>query len=590
MNIIPRLDKKPFIEFHPALEFIKDTAYVGAQIMCDTVAENGKKESKEHLCVITSKKQIIPVTTRWLRDNNFKLSNFPSLAIGWEFKDINDWISSKEKHTVDGMELFNKIKGQFQYYMDYKEPEAYDFLTLWTIGTYFFLLFDSFCYCYLHGSRGSGKSKSLNIIAFMAFNALPSSNLGSSPLFRSIQQARPTFIIDETEKLAKGSKEDDFRNILLSGYKKGFSVMRTEKNYKTEQFTVKKFEIYCPKILANINGIDDVLEDRTIPIVMQTTKSEKANRTEHKDDRIWQDIRNNLYRYMMENWQSVEECYKTFELNHPHIVGRKLELWKPILSLAKFIGQERPFNNEDMKTNELYQKMLKFAEKKVNDRIMDSELDTIEFLTVKVLLNMVTAKEYYKLKNIVDRVRENYEDEAKWINSQYLLKVLKRIGVIEHRKRVMNGMMILMTPESIKDLATRMGIDTVTEIETKVSVITVNDDKKLMKCDNCGETNWIEFIENKDTENEKKLCRKCAERKRTEERAKENKVEETSVMNKFDAVISLIPDEGIHRLDLDDKCVEAGFDLPTIDKVIKILLEKGELFEPKSEYLKRVGT
>jgi hypothetical protein len=46
---------------------------------------------------------------------------------------------------------------------------------------------------------------------------------------------------------------------LLSGYKKGGKVYRTEKT-KGERLVPEAFDPYSPKMIANISGLEDVLE------------------------------------------------------------------------------------------------------------------------------------------------------------------------------------------------------------------------------------------------------------------------------------------------------------------------------------------
>lgn len=78
-------------------------------------------------------------------------------------------------------------------------------------------------------------------------------------------------MIDETEKLSRPDRALEFRSILLGGYKKGEKVYRTEK-LRDGTFQPEAFEVYGPKALANIGGIEDVLEDRCHTVILRARK------------------------------------------------------------------------------------------------------------------------------------------------------------------------------------------------------------------------------------------------------------------------------------------------------------------------------
>jgi len=114
-----------------------------------------------------------------------------------------------------------------------------------------------------------------------------SGNLSTSSMFRLIQNSRCTLLIDETEKLANPERAQDFRGLLLCGYKKGEFVFRAEKTRK-DRYKPESFEVYSPKMLANIRGLEDVLEDRCITIIMKRAKNPRILNAEiNLNDPIW---------------------------------------------------------------------------------------------------------------------------------------------------------------------------------------------------------------------------------------------------------------------------------------------------------------
>jgi len=71
-------------------------------------------------------------------------------------------------------------------------------------------------YFYVGGVKASGKTKVLTLTYCLAFNAIFSNNMSTSTIYRLVQNARSTLLIDETEKLIDPNRAQDLRSILLS--------------------------------------------------------------------------------------------------------------------------------------------------------------------------------------------------------------------------------------------------------------------------------------------------------------------------------------------------------------------------------------
>jgi hypothetical protein len=176
---------------------------------------------------------------------------------------LKQYILGKNQ-PVTPEEVFTEVNERFKFYIEWPEEVIHDFLTLWVIGTYFHPLFNSYPYVYVGGIKRSGKTKVLTVAAQMSFNSIFSGNMSTASLYRLIQNNRCSLFIDETEKLSNPERMQDFRNILLSGYKKGEKAYRIGKTAK-DRLIPEAFEVYGPKMLANIGGLEDVLSDRCIP-------------------------------------------------------------------------------------------------------------------------------------------------------------------------------------------------------------------------------------------------------------------------------------------------------------------------------------
>lgn len=362
----------------------------------------------------------------------------------WSSESVNAWLNGKVQ--VDPKELYIAVKTAFETYIEFEGEVNYDFLTLWTIGTYFFHLFQSYPYLYIGGTKQVGKTKLLTLLYLLCHNAIFSNNISTASAFRLIQSGRCTLLMDETEKLSNPEREIDFRNMLFAGYKKGAFVYRTDK----DTLQPEPFEVYSPKALANIKGIEDVLEDRCITIIMKRGKNlDIVNAEIPIKSEVWRQIRDMLYVFYLSYWHEFSELNGLCELNRETLLKqRELELWKPILMLARFF--DRYFKG-------LYERILKFAEQKSREKLTENLTETLDFILVQTLNAIVKEDGFYKVKTIKEAVAANFDEDQKWLTTKWIGNALRRLGFAEKR-RFGTGYEYYLSREKVADLAERLGI------------------------------------------------------------------------------------------------------------------------------------
>jgi hypothetical protein len=357
---------------------------------------------------------------------------------------VKAWLDGKAK--VEPEELYIAIKTSFETYIEFDEPIIYDFLTLWVIGTYFYHLFNAYPYIYVFGMKRTGKTKLLTLLSLLCHNAIFSNNISTASVFRLIQSGRCTLLMDETEKLANPERETDFRNMLLSGYKKGALVYRTHK----DTLKPEPFEVYAPKVIANIKGIEDTLEDRCIILIMKRGKDKTIlNNEPQVNSEVWQNIRDMLYIFYLSYFHEVSELSEQVNLVGELLSERNFELWKPILTMAKFF---------DGYFKGLYDKILDFAQKKTEEKNIENITEVGEYILVQTLTSLVKEAQYFKVKEIKELMAKNFDEEQKWLNTRWIGKALRRLGFTQKR-RVGTGYEYLITPSQVEDLAERLGIE-----------------------------------------------------------------------------------------------------------------------------------
>jgi len=429
---------------HPAIDVVDGVAYVGVNLPCEVRDIEGKAEVREFHFLINSKGERILCHKEELSKLKLQLKHsVVKLPNRWSLESIKAWLDGKAKVEPD--ELYTAVKTAFETYIEFEDSRVYDFLTLWTIGTYFFHLFNAYPYLYIGGTKQSGKTKLLTLLSLLCHNAIFSNNLSTASAYRLIQSGRCTLLMDETEKLVNPERELDFRNMLYAGYKKGAVVYRTHK----DTLKPEPFEVFSPKALANIGGIEDVLEDRCIPIIMKHGKNPKiVNNEVPLDSPVWQQIRDMLYIFYLSHFNELGELNVYSELYGEALKQRELELWHPILTLARLF--DRYFEG-------LYERVLQFAIEKSNEKLVENLTETLDFLLVQTLTSIVAEDGFYKVKEIRDAMASNFDEPQKWLTTKWIGNALRRLGFTEKR-RFGSGYEYFLAKDKVLDLAERLGI------------------------------------------------------------------------------------------------------------------------------------
>jgi hypothetical protein len=353
--------------------------------------------------------------------------------------------------------ILKRIEEKFSQYVELAEgDESKLLLSLWCIGTYFHRLFKAYPYMLLNGPKASGKTRTLEVVQQIAFNSILSAGMSTASLFRLIENLRPTMLIDEGEALYDKERKEGFREVLLSGYRNGAKTYRVEESSKDgiKQMVVKEFDLYSPKMLANIQGLEDVLESRCISIVMKPALDQEiANRELDIDDPDWISIRDDIYFLLMKSWKEIKQHYKETK-NDGTFRNREWELWHPMIALARFFGADKQAT------------IMEYAKEKVEESRMEETSQTTDHIILRALLdNALKGDGYYSISDIRTYVGRCYDTESdipQWMTPSFIGRVLKRLG-FRDKRRIARGVEVRIPRVTLEDLAIRMGMETVTK-------------------------------------------------------------------------------------------------------------------------------
>lgn len=396
---------------------------------------DGTKQIKVN-CIMSGPGKFNEINKAFKKENSIDFFDIPSaLPQRWELKKLKKFIDGKTE-KVNGVELLKSISNIYEKYISIRSREWYSIYSIWDIGTYMYPIFEAYPLIENRGIPGTAKSKSMDVSSFITFNGGQLMvNPSESTLFRETEEVRGTGYIDEAEKLwvfnkATKQMEGDTRTELINAsYTKSAKVPRQEKI--GNKFITKWYSPYSPKQLSSINGLYGATEQRAITrICTKSSNDDKRGETEPLEDinlPIWSEIRDKCYRYALENEKEIRKIYISFD-SSCGLRRRDLQIWKPLLSIAKHISED------------VYQNILtyaiNFSEIRLDDMIPKESFD---YMCLKALRNSVLSSPG---KIYVDAIKKNYlAVKGVEVNSGdvYLNRTisqhLDKLGFKEFRKR-----------------------------------------------------------------------------------------------------------------------------------------------------------
>lgn len=378
---------------------------------------------------------------------------------------------------------YESILDILSYYVDLPE-DTYKFLAVWIIGTYFHKDFVTYPLLYFNAMKGSAKTRTSKLVNYLSRNGkgMVTNNTTEAVLFRHPKHL--IMSLDEIERI--GQKEmSAIRELLNAVYKKGTKIERTKK-VKTkdgEEFIVESFEPFFPLTIANIYGLEEVLQDRAFTVILERSNnplytaiienwdqrpeigelkfalskiSDVSGVTLRKKNYIlhWNDfIKSSLHTHTPlttlttltalgeEEQELVLEKDNLFsKLYSSGIVGRNLELAFPLIVTARLISEE------------VFDDILRILSEKVetkkdSDYFENTDISLIEFVSQ---MNR-GAFEFISIKEVVREFRDYTDLHEEWLNERWMGKALIRLNLILEKKKTNRGNKVALNIPKAKE-------------------------------------------------------------------------------------------------------------------------------------------
>lgn len=337
-----------------------------------TVILNRNEKLTPH--VVTSARDCFPCTAQELRHRGFGIFRAPSTIprIRWEQKNVLQFLNSEAEVQPLSM-VYEKIHTSLQKYLDFADTRTASMLALWIMGTFVYRLFPAFPYLYFTGTRGSGKTKTLDILSLLSFNGMHSSCRSSAAgLLRLVDGDGATLCLDEAEKLWDQRDEQSgyIQDLLRLGYKDGTGVIKCEDSAFGPR--PRLFDPYSPKAISGIEGVENALYSRCIETVtLASVKSSVADREVVLRSPEWPELRAVIYPTMLMATAGIEKILDSAGEDFARgLSSRARELWKPLLCVASAISKD------------MYDRTLSFAIEAQNERANEEhDVDTLKVLS-----------------------------------------------------------------------------------------------------------------------------------------------------------------------------------------------------------------
>jgi putative DNA primase/helicase len=237
---------------------------------------------------------------------------------------------------VNGRELLDELRELYGKYLVL--PAGADVANaLWTMHTY---VLDAASVSPILAvtapEKRSGKTTVLELHQALNHRALPTSNITSASLFRTVEAHAPTLLIDEAETFIRGN--DELRGIVNSGHRRATAqIVRCV----GENHEPKRFSTWCPKAIALNGGLPGTIEDRSIVIKMRRrTRDEHVSRFRFEAvHKATADLRRILARWAQDNLTALTHAEPAMPES---LNDRAADCWRPLVAIADLARGEWP--------------------------------------------------------------------------------------------------------------------------------------------------------------------------------------------------------------------------------------------------------
>jgi len=337
-----------------------------------------------------------------------------------------------------------KLPEKVLYYFYHDNWNVIVTVSCWILATYMCRMFTHFPILNPQGERESGKSTLANLVERLAYNpSKPAVKRTGSALYRTVESARPTLIIDVT----KVSDHPELLDLFEACTEKGRYVDLVEEVGGKK--VVKSFDVYAPVFLATREDVP--FEPKTIKITTCKPPTNILGEYQERRKQLIHDLDEelNLLRHAMiivavYCWDEILNVYDGLKPSGK-LVGRIFDYWSPLLAVCKVV-----FPNE-------YGNLISYIENEYlllyspSDFMVEVE-NAVKRILAEQFSRNVLPQQGFKiyLKDLTHYV--NAELEVK-VSHHKVKSALRNLGVVKSYYHSSGGVQIYLKEEKIREFA-----------------------------------------------------------------------------------------------------------------------------------------
>ena len=171
---------------------------------------------------------------------------------------------------MNGAALLDRLAAFYARHV-FLPPGAAEAMAAWAVHTYCFALFrHSPRLAFTSPEKRCGKTTALDTTALVCCKPLPTANVTAAAVFRTIEAAGPTLLIDEADTFLRDNEQ--LRGVLNAGHKAGGQVVRCV----GDDAEPRAFAVFGPAAIAAIGRLPGTIADRAIVVRMKrATRAER---------------------------------------------------------------------------------------------------------------------------------------------------------------------------------------------------------------------------------------------------------------------------------------------------------------------------
>ena len=329
--------------------------------------------------------------------------------------------------------LFQDLADYHRSISELPDDNHYNFLAAWDMHTYLMEKFEYYPIIWFYATPARGKSRTAKGITYVSWRGVILTTVKEAHIIRLATHHRATLffdIMDLWKKVERGNVDD----IMLHRFERGGKVPRVLDPDKGPFKDTTWFDIYGPTIIATNKTINEILETRSIQIVMPETTRIFENDVKELDALPFRE------RLVAFRARWIDRQLPT--VTKP-VAGRLGDILKPIRQIVNLVGQGESWFQE-------------FAQQVEESKKRDGlDSDDAKILNAIVQSMGQIEKGHLLHRFILDEINSD-RPERYHMSPQRLGRITKRLGFEKYNSGESRG--IYIDADLLNRLCQRYGI------------------------------------------------------------------------------------------------------------------------------------